>query len=155
MENANDSAFMLLDFATGAHAMLHVGNPNIAGPGLRHTGQTVVVHGRDGTVESRGDPWISPAVSKLTGLRRGAEHGPQTLAVPDSYYGGTDPNEAFAVFRQDAVGPRLFIDAIVHDFSISPSFYDGHQVQRVIDAAVESLTCSTTSWRQRWATPAR
>ena len=137
MENANDSAFMLLDFASGAHATVHVGSPNIAGPGLRHTGQTVVIHGRDGTLESRGDPWISPAVSEITGLRRGSEHA-ETLAVPDSYYGGTDPSEAFAVFRQDAVGPRLFIDAIVHDLSISPSFYDGHQVQRVIEAAVES-----------------
>lgn len=58
--------------------------------------------------------------------------------MPDNYYGETESSDSFAVFRQDAVGPRLFIDAIVHDFSVSPSFKDGHQVQRVIEAAVES-----------------
>ena len=57
METANDSAFVLLDFANGAHAVVHIGSPNIVGPGLRHTGQTVILSGTDGTLETRGDPW--------------------------------------------------------------------------------------------------
>ena len=139
MDNANDSACLLLDFASGAHAVLHVGLPNIIGPGLAHTGQTVIISGHDGTLETRCDPWTDPraAVSEIVGLRRGAEEA-ETLTIPDDYFGGTPRNDAFAVFRQQSVGPRLFLDAIVDDLDISPSFSDGHQVQRIIEAAMRS-----------------
>jgi hypothetical protein len=50
----------------------------------------------------------------------------------------TDRSDAFAVFQHQSVGPRHFIDAITHDFPASPSFQDGHQVQRVIEAAVDA-----------------
>ncbi len=56
MDKANDSAFFLLDFASGAHGVIHVGTPNIAGPGLHHTGQLAIIHGQDGTLETRGGP---------------------------------------------------------------------------------------------------
>ena len=36
------------------------------------------------------------------------------------------------------VGPRHFIDAILNDTAISPNFHDGYQVQRVMEAALES-----------------
>jgi len=135
---ANDSAFLLLDFASGAHGVIHVGLRNIAGPGLR-TGQTAVISGSEGTIETRADPWTgsNPAVSEIIGLRRGTSAA-ETLPVPAEYYGGTDPADAFAVFRQQSVGPRLFIDAIINDLPIAPDFNDGHQVQRIIDAAVIS-----------------
>ena len=55
MDNANDSACLLLDFASGAHAVIHIGLPNIVGPGLSHTGQTVIISGHDGTLETRCD----------------------------------------------------------------------------------------------------
>jgi predicted dehydrogenase len=142
MENANDSAFMLLDFASGAHGVVHVGTPTISGPGLNHTGQTAIIHGKDGTLETRCDPWTSPAISRITGLRRGAQEA-EALAVPAEYYGGTDPGDAFAVFSQQSVGPRQFIDAIVNDAPAIPSFYDGHQVQRIIEAATESALTGT------------
>jgi predicted dehydrogenase len=137
MENANDSAFLLLDFASGAHGVVHVGTPNIVGPGLHHTGQIIIIHGKDGTLETRGDPWTTPAVSEITALRRGSDHA-QILSVPDAYYGGTDSGDTWAVFQQQSVGPRLFIDSIISGSSLSPSFYDGHQVQRVIEAAFQS-----------------
>ena len=83
MDNANDSACLLLDFASGAHAVIHIGLPNIVGPGLAHTGQTVIISGHDGTLETRCDPWTGPgaAVSEIVGLRRGAEHA-ETLTIP-------------------------------------------------------------------------
>jgi predicted dehydrogenase len=137
MENANDSAFFLLDFASGAHGVIRVGTPNIAGPGLTHTGQLAIIHGKEGTLETRGDPWTMPAVSQTTGLRRGADQA-ETLTVPEHYYGAADRSDAFAVFRHQSVGPRHFIDAITNDSPASPSFHDGHQVQRIIEAAVES-----------------
>ena len=138
MVEANDSAFLLLDFAGGAHAVIHVGFRNIAGPGLR-MGQSAVISGSEGTIEALVDPWTgpNPAVSEIIGLRRGADMA-EALPVPDEYYGGTDTANAFAVFRRQSVGPRLFIDAIVNDLPIAPDFNDGHQVQRIIDAAVNS-----------------
>src|SRR5215213_2602015 len=62
----------------------------------------------------------------------------RNLTVPDDYWGGADRDQPFAVFRRQSIGPRLFLDAIAHDLEISPSFYDGHQVQRIIEGAVES-----------------
>ena len=138
METANDSAFVLLDFANGAHAVVHVASPNIVGPGLRHTGQTVILSGTDGTLETPGDPWTHPPISEILGFRRGADAA-EPLIVPESDdFGGMDPGDALAVFRTQSVGPRLFIDAILEDRTIEPSFHDGHQMQRVVEAAMES-----------------
>ena len=36
------------------------------------------------------------------------------------------------------LGDRLFVDAILKDVPVSPNFYDGLQVQAVIDAAQRS-----------------
>ncbi len=116
---------------------MHVGFPNIAGDDLQHNGQIAIISGSDGTLESRGDPWTSPSISEIRGLRRGASSA-ETLAIPGSYFGGSDPNDVFQVFRSQSIGPRLFMDAIIQDLPICPSFSDGHQVQRIIDAAIES-----------------
>jgi hypothetical protein len=77
---------LLLDFDNGAHGMLHVGSPNIAGAGLRHTTQTVVISGSNGTLEAR---WggSTPPVSKIVGIRRG-QSAAEELAVPDSCFDG-------------------------------------------------------------------
>lgn len=143
METANDSAFVLLDFANGAHAVVHVGTPNISGPGLQHTGQTVVLSGAAGTLETRGDPWTGPLppVSEILGLRRGADTA-ERLVVAEA--GGADSDAGFAVFRTQSVGPRLFIDAILDDRPIEPSFHDGHQVQRIVEAAMDSHQTGTS-----------
>lgn len=37
---------------------------------------------------------------------------------------------------QPGMGSRSFVDAIMTGQTIAPSFYDGWQVQRVIDAAL-------------------
>ncbi|HEY5981113.1 MAG TPA: Gfo/Idh/MocA family oxidoreductase [Microlunatus sp.] len=137
METSNDSAFALLDFANGAHTTVHVGLPNIVGPGLRQTGQVMVLSGSEGTLETRGDPWTKPSVSEIIGFRRGAGSA-ETLTIPASYDDGADPGDVFAVFRRQSIGPRLFIDAILEDRAITPSFADGHQVQRIVDAALVS-----------------
>jgi predicted dehydrogenase len=44
-------------------------------------------------------------------------------------------DQIIAIFRTQSVGTRLFVDAIVADRPLSPSFYDGLKVQEVIDAA--------------------
>ncbi len=139
MKNASDSACVLLDFASGAHAVIHVGLPNIVGPGLSRTGQTVIISGHDGTLETRCDPWTgpNPPVSEIAGVRRGAGQA-ETLTIPDEYFGGADREQAFDVFQRESIGPRLFVDAIANDLEIAPNFHDGHEVQRIIEAAAQS-----------------
>ena len=92
METANDSAFMLLDFANGAHAVVHVGAPNIVGPGLRHTGQTVILsrsRRHPGDAGRSVDRLLLP-VSEILGFRRGADAA-EPLTVPESEFGVRGP----------------------------------------------------------------
>ena len=43
-----------------------------------------------------------------------------------------------ALLSQPGMGSRSFVDAIVSGQSVAPSFYEGWQAQRVIDAALVS-----------------
>jgi predicted dehydrogenase len=133
MDTANDSAMLLLDFANGAHGLLHVGSPNIAGTGLRHIGQTVVISGSNGTLEACWDG-STPPVSTIVGIRRGQSTA-EELAVPYSYFAGADRGRPFSIFEKQSVGPRLFVDAILEDRSLRPDFGDGHAVQCIVEAA--------------------
>jgi predicted dehydrogenase len=69
----------------------------------------------------------------LRGARSGAECAGDFGSSP---YGPDD--DIFDVFRTEAVGDRLFIDAILQDRPVSPDFYDGLRAQQVIDAAILS-----------------
>jgi hypothetical protein len=74
---------------------------------------------------------------------RSDEERIRPLAIPDDILNGIDPNSPVfqqfkQVFRERSVGSRLFIDAIVDDRAVSPSFYDGFRAQEVIEAAIES-----------------
>jgi predicted dehydrogenase len=133
----NDSAFLILEFANGAHASLHVSAANLNGAGLKHTGQITILHGLEGTLESCGDPWSDPPRFEITGFRQGMETA-ESLPIPEDLLGGTEVQDPFAVFQRLPAGPRHFIDAILNDTAISPNFHDGYQVQRVIEAALES-----------------
>ena len=65
------------------------------------------------------------------------------LPIPDEFLQGVDPAAALldqwmAAFQHQSIGVRLFIDGIVEDRIIAPSFYDGWKTQQVIDAAITS-----------------
>jgi predicted dehydrogenase len=62
----------------------------------------------------------------------------ESLPIPDDLLGGTDVYAPFDVFKKLPAGPRQFIEAILNDTAISPNFHDGYQVQRIIEAALES-----------------
>ena len=143
MTAANDSAFMILDFANGAHASLHTSSVNLVGTGLKHTGQITILHGLDGTLETCGDPWSNPPKFEIVGFRQGMEQA-EMLAIPDDLLGGTDVHAPFDLFKKLPVGPRQFVDAILNDKPIAPNFYDGYKVQRVIEAALESAKMGQT-----------
>jgi len=49
-----------------------------------------------------------------------------------------NPAEPFGIFTRQAVGCRLFIDAILENRPVSPNFFDGYKIQQVIEAAINS-----------------
>ena len=67
----------------------------------------------------------------------------ETLPIPSDILEGLNANSPSQewigqLFTEQAAGDRLFIDAILQDRPVSPSFCDGLAVQKVIDAAFES-----------------
>lgn len=133
----SDSAMLIVEFTNGAHATIHVSTVNQIGEGLRHTRQVILLHGQDGTLETRGGFWGPPPASELVGLRRGTEQA-ETLQIPEVYFGNTDPESPMQLFEKNSLGPRAFIDAILDDRIVHPNFYDGYKAQQVIEATLES-----------------
>jgi len=136
LDPANDAASLVLQFKDGTQGMIQVSV--VAHEGDRVQEQHVVLHGQSGTLE---------ADSSFAGVEvRGARHDQEqfeTLPVPDDLWGGVDRTSSFfsrvsEVFVKQSVGVRLFIDAILEDRPVTPSFYDGLKAQEVVDAAIES-----------------
>lgn len=133
----NDSASLTVQFASGAQGMIYAST--VAHVGAHVQQQRIVLHGESGSLEST---W------SLTGggtIVAGRADRPtfELCPIPDDLWegGGTrQPSfmELGEAFRRQSIGDRLFIDAILEDKPISPSFYDGAQAQAVVDAALAS-----------------
>jgi predicted dehydrogenase len=136
-QGENDSALILAEFANGAQGSIHCSTISRLADGIRHQDQTVLLHGQDGTLEVHGSAWNSPPTAKIVGYRKGDDQA-QVLEIPDSIYGDSDKQAAFGVFTHNSVGTRLFIDSILNDRTVEPSFEQGYRVQRVIEAARQS-----------------
>lgn len=136
-EAANDSASLTLRLANGATGTIFVSAAAHLGDlGQQHR---VVLYGDKGTLEAYADA----STQTVRGLRVGGSEF-QTLPVPEEHLRGIDQRASlwrsqFAqLFTEQSVGTRLFIDGIVDDRPVSPSFYEGMKVQAVIEAAFES-----------------
>jgi predicted dehydrogenase len=144
---ANDAAMVMLHFASGAFGVVHVS-------AVAHTAEQwgdwhVLLNGQDGSLELSRAP---DGRLVLYGARR-SEAKSRPLALPEHVLAGLPPEQAYSpklqdVFTRQPVGCRLFIDAILEDQPISPTFYDGLKAQEVIAAALES------SRRGCWVAPA-
>ena len=133
---ANDSAQLVLEFENGAQGSIQISA--VAHTGERGQKQEVILHGESGTLEVD----FSLGSAEIRGARRD-EGEYRTLYVPDRLWGDVDRNQSLIgqlieLYTKGSVGNRLFIDAILEDKPISPSFYEGFKVQEVIDAANES-----------------
>ena len=134
LDPANDSALLAVEFENGAQGVIHVSA--VAHVGDREQEQHVILHGQSGTLEA--DSTFVGA--ELRGIRPGKDQF-ETLLVPDHLWEGvdrTDFSRILDIFFKQPVGDRLFIDAILEDRPVTPSFYDGLKVQEVMDAAIES-----------------
>jgi hypothetical protein len=72
---------LIVEFVNGAHATIHVSTAIQVGGGLRHIRQVILLHGQDGTLETRSRFWGPPPASELAGLQQGAEKA-ETLQMP-------------------------------------------------------------------------
>ena len=133
---ANESALLAVEFADGAQGMIHVST--VAHLAARRREQFVTLHGEGGSLEVE---WrVFGGAEKGLALRgcRQNDEDFQVLPIPDKYLQGVEVGEVIQVFRQHLVGPRLFVDAIRHDYQPTPSFAQGLKVQQVLEAALVS-----------------
>ena len=134
LDRANDAATFLLEFENGAQGTIQV--TAVAHVGDRGQEQHIALHGEAGTLEI-----VATALGvEIRGARQDEERF-EVLPVPDELLSGvvgTWSLEGLEVFRKQPIGDRLFVDAIVEDRPVVPSFYDGLKAQEVIDAAIES-----------------
>jgi predicted dehydrogenase len=136
LDPASDAATLLLEFENGAQGTIQLSA--VAHVGDRGQEQHVILHGESGTLEAD--------QTFLEAEMRGARHEEKrfaVLSVPDHLWGDVDQGAPFIeqwleVFRKQPVGDRLFIDAVLADRPVTPSFYEGFKAQEVMDAAIAS-----------------
>jgi predicted dehydrogenase len=133
--SVNDSASVILQFDNEAQATIQVSA--VAHRADRVADMNVLLHGAAGTLEVEQILFGVEAGATMRGVRHNEERFGR-LTVPHELRENLDDDALFDPYAKQAAGPRLFIDAILEDRSISPNFYDGFKVQEVIDAALES-----------------
>ena len=131
---SNDSAMLLLDFASGAHGTIEVSFTDH----LPEGGCEVLLAGSEGTLQAQ----FLSANEWVRGARKGEESF-QRYSPDDRFLVGSDPSahsydRFYGILQNQAVGARQFIDAILRKAPVETSFFDGWKVQQVIDFALES-----------------
>ena len=136
LDPANDAAVLALEFVNGAHGVIQVSA--VAHVGDRGQEQQFILHGAEGTLEVD----YNFKSTEVRGARQ-SEEQLHVLPIPDGLRGHVDAStsffsQMFQAFGTESIGTRLFIDAIIENRPLSPSFYDGWKTQEVLEAAVES-----------------
>lgn len=135
LDPTNDSVLLTLKFADGSQGVIHVSA--VAHLGDRGQEFQVILHGEAGTLEvdfNFRDGYVIRGARSNEGQIR-------PLAIPADILNGVDPasfEQLVQTFTTQSIGTRLFIDAIVNDWTLSPSFHDGLKAQAVIEAAIEA-----------------
>ena len=136
LDPANDSALLALQFENGAQGSIHV--TAMAHVAERGQEQQVILYGESGTLEANLTFWRQRNSPH-------AHHQPQfeVLPVPDTYWGNVAKDSSYLDrimerFRTESIGTRLFVDAILADEPVAPSFHDGLRVAEVAEAAFAS-----------------
>jgi predicted dehydrogenase len=134
-EPAEDSAILLVEFENGAHGTIY-GSGVAALESFHHH---VTVRGDEGALQ------LSHSLTHGWSLSggRAADESPRDIELPPSYLEGIDISMTpFEQIRQyiahNSVGDRAFVDSILTDAEIAPTFDDGLAAHCVIDAAIQS-----------------
>ena len=131
LDPANDAAAVVMRFANGAQGMVQIST--VAQMGERGQEQHVVLHGEEGTLEITN----TFAGGEIRGVHQGEKEF-HSLPVPDELGGDADRSKVLDLFCTQPIGDRMFIDAILDDRPVAPSFFDGLKEQEVIEAAIVS-----------------
>jgi predicted dehydrogenase len=94
--------------------------------------QSITLHGESGTLEAKAT-FIGAEIQG----NRGGEKDFHLLTVPDKFVEGIDRENPYNI-RSQFTGVYLFVNSVLMDKPIIPSFYEGHKVQEVVDSAKES-----------------
>lgn len=137
LDPSNDSALLTLKFNNGCQGVIHVSA--VAHLGQRNQEFQIILHGETGTLElafTFDDGYVVRGA-------RSSEDQIKALPIPEDILQGVNPNDPFIeqfnqIFTKQSVGSRLFIDAIVNDRTLSPSFFDGLKAQKIIEAAIKA-----------------
>ncbi len=135
LDPSNDAGFVMLQFDNGAQAVVQASA--VAHQADRGFEISVQLQGDKGTLEVDQLFTGTDASVTIRGARDKDERFSR-LSIPDSFLKDLDGVDNLAPYFKQSAGPRLFVDAIAEDLSITPDFYDGLKVQEVIDAAIES-----------------
>lgn len=130
LDPTNDSVMLAMEFEKGTQGVMQVGSLAYIPTG--YMDQRVTLHGESGTLEVK----ATFTNAEIRGVRDGEKEF-HLLPIPDRIMEGVDKVNPFHA-RSQFTGDYLFIDSILQDRPISPSFYDGFKAQQVIDAAKES-----------------
>jgi len=130
--SANQTAMVLLEFVNGAQGVIHVSG--LANVGNRGAVQLYRLDGAGGALESEID---LAGVAEVRGARQG-ETSLATLPIPEQIQRAAGTRDAPAHLFPQSTADYQFVEAILKDKPLTPSFYDGWKTQQVIEAAVES-----------------
>ena len=134
---ACDTATLLIEFHAGGQATIEVSAAaRTHDPVLEHA---VILHGEAGSLTADFGLFSAPPKVQLAN----GDSAFQALAIPADYLLSVDPAQPVGpqmgtLFSQPGMGSRSFVDAILSGQTVVPSFYEGWQAQRVIDAAIVS-----------------
>jgi predicted dehydrogenase len=140
LDPANDAAVLTVEFVNGMQGVIQVSA--VAHLADHELQQHVSLYGESGTLTAETTFMGGEAGGRITGARSDeAVFG--SLSVPEDLWRGVNRKSPYfdqllERFSRQSIGDRLFIDGIVEDHQVSPTFYDGWKVQQVIDAAIAS-----------------
>ncbi|HEX5416448.1 MAG TPA: Gfo/Idh/MocA family oxidoreductase [Chloroflexota bacterium] len=129
---ANQTAMVLLQFENGAEGVIHVSG--LANVGNRGAVQRYRLDGAGGVLESEID---LAGVAEVHGTRQG-ESRPSRLPIPEHIREAAGKRDAPAHLFPQSTADYQFVEAILRDLPLTPSFYDGWKAQQVIEAAFEA-----------------
>jgi predicted dehydrogenase len=138
--SANDDALLTFKYKNEGQGVLHTSSvAHLGDLGDMDQQFQFVLFGEDGTLEvdcNFKDGYV------VRGARKDEDHI-RPMTIPDEIIHGVNQSlpliqHMMALFSTQSIGTRLFIDAILQDLELTPSFRDGLEAQKVIDAALES-----------------
>jgi predicted dehydrogenase len=136
-EQADDSALLTLQFASGALGSIHATTVAYEATPFGQVHQ-MEFHGSEGTLHSFTD-W--DRVQRVSGARVG-DGSVRDIEIPEHIWQGarrdTVHNTYRDVFRRQEVMTRAFVTAVAENRPVRPDFSDGAAVQRVVEAAQQS-----------------